>query len=75
MAHKAPIRTLRSTEAAHYLGVAESTLRKSRVTGLLCCRSAPNYSKMGRTVIYSVAVLDTWLAELPTGNSTERTVA
>ena len=59
----------RSNQAADYLQIAEATLRKSRVLGVLCGRPAPKYSKMGRTVLYKKAELDNWLSELPTGRS------
>lgn len=65
----------KSKTAAAHLQVAESTLRKSRVTGTLCGLPAPAYTKMGRTVLYDIADLDAWLEQLPKGNSTSNLVA
>ncbi|MFC6670502.1 hypothetical protein [Marinobacterium aestuariivivens] len=70
-----PNNHLKSQAAANYLLVAESTLRKSRVTGILCGRAAPAYIKMGRTVLYTRTDLDAWVAELPKGNCTAQTAA
>lgn len=65
----------KSKIAADYLKVAESTLRKSRVTGTLCGLPAPAYIKMGRTVLYDIADLDAWLEQLPKGTCTSNLVA
>jgi len=51
-------RRLRQAQAAEYLGVAESSLEKDRVLGLL---GVP-YIKIGRTVVYDTADLDAYLA-------------
>ena len=51
-------RRLKTGPAADYIGVAESTLEKDRVTGLL---RVP-YIKIGRTVVYDTADLDAYLA-------------
>lgn len=64
---------LNSINAADHLSIAESTLRKSRVTGILCGVSAPAYMKMGRKVLYDIQDLDRWLNSLPRGNCTEQT--
>lgn len=49
-------RTLRTPDAANYLALSVSTLNKLRVFG-----GGPNYSKLGRVVVYSVEDLDAWL--------------
>ena len=51
-------RRLKTGPAADYIGVAESTLEKDRVTGLL---RVP-YIKIGSTVVYDTADLDAYLA-------------
>jgi hypothetical protein len=51
-------RRVKTGPAADYIGVAESTLEKDRVTGLL---RVP-YIKIGRTVVYDTADLDAYLA-------------
>jgi len=51
-------RRLKTGPAADYIGVAESTLEKDRVTRLL---GVP-YIKIGRTVVYDTADLDQYLA-------------
>ena len=61
--HTAPLR-LKSKAAADYLQIVkESTLRKSRVTGLLLGSPTPRYTKIGRAVIYNAADLDSWLEQ------------
>ena len=47
----------RTPSAAKYIGWAESTLEKSRVTG-----GGPPYYKLGRSVIYDEVDLDAWMA-------------
>ncbi|WP_291297612.1 AlpA family transcriptional regulator [Elioraea sp.] len=54
----APLRYLRTTEAAKYLGLAPGTLDKLRVTG-----GGPTYAKLGRVAVYELADLDAWVAE------------
>lgn len=44
------------SEAAAYLGLAESTLNKRRLTG-----DGPAYLKLGRRVVYRQIDLDAWL--------------
>ena len=44
-------------EAASYIGLSHSTLAKYRTTG-----EGPPFMKIGRKVLYDVAVLDDWLA-------------
>jgi predicted DNA-binding transcriptional regulator AlpA len=48
-------------ECADKLGFASSTIRMSRVTGLLAGVPAPTYRKIGRKVAYDHAILDQWL--------------
>ncbi|RWA80456.1 helix-turn-helix domain-containing protein [Mesorhizobium sp.] len=49
--------TLRTTEAARYIGVAPSTLAKLRMRG-----EGPAYSKAGkRVVVYRTIDIDDWL--------------
>lgn len=49
---------LSTRQAAQYLGLAESTLEKARLTG----EGAP-FLKLGRAVRYDRADLDAWLAD------------
>ena len=51
-------RRLRTPAAAEYLGLAESSLEKDRVTGAL---GIP-FIKAGKAVVYDTADLDAWLA-------------
>jgi hypothetical protein len=48
---------VRTADAAAYCGLAKSTFEKLRVTG----GGAP-FFKIGRTVVYDLNDLDTWLA-------------
>jgi predicted DNA-binding transcriptional regulator AlpA len=49
---------MRTPAAARYLGIAESTLNKTRLTG-----EGPSFVKVGpRAVAYRRADLDAWLA-------------
>jgi len=50
-------RRLRTPAAAEYLGYAESTLEKRRVTG-----DGPPFIRLGRVIVYDTRDLDTWLA-------------
>lgn len=57
--------TLREPDAAKYLSVSCSFLRRARMTGRTKSGSTgPAYVKVGggRTVIYRVCDLDSWLA-------------
>jgi predicted DNA-binding transcriptional regulator AlpA len=56
MDSKTSRQTLRTPDAANYLALSVSTLNKLRVFG-----GGPNYSKLGRVVVYSVDDLDAWL--------------
>jgi hypothetical protein len=57
-ARRGESRRIKTGPASDYIGVAESTLEKDRVTGLL---GVP-YIKIGRTVVYDTADLDAYLA-------------
>jgi len=48
---------LRVKQAAEYVGLSKSALDKYR-----CYGGGPVYVKLGSTVIYRVADLDTWVA-------------
>jgi predicted DNA-binding transcriptional regulator AlpA len=50
-------RRLRTPLAADYVGYAESTLEKKRVTG-----DGPPFIRLGRMVVYDTRDLDDWLA-------------
>jgi hypothetical protein len=49
-------RRLRTGPAADYLGYAESTLEKKRLTG-----DGPPFIKLGRVIVYDTRDLDDWL--------------
>jgi hypothetical protein len=49
-------RRLRTPAAADYLGYAESTLEKKRLTG-----DGPPFIKLGRVIVYDTRDLDAWL--------------
>ena len=51
--------------AAAMLGVSTSTLEKSRVRG-----DGPRFKKFGAKVLYDVADLEAFIAEMPTQRST-----
>ena len=61
-----PTAVLNTGGAAHYLGLAESTLEKARVTG-----SGPRYLKLNRAVRYRVSDLDAWMAERTVASTSE----
>lgn len=66
---------LRVKQAAEYVGLSKSALDKYR-----CYGGGPAYAKLGATVIYSTADLDSWVDArrvLPTNDNTmpEREVA
>ena len=51
-------RILRTPEAAEYVGLAESTLEKQRVSG-----TGPRFIRLGsRAIGYDIRDLDAWLA-------------
>jgi len=59
-------RRLRTAAAADYLGYAESTLEKKRITG-----GGPPFIRLGRRVVYDSRDLDAWLAERRARNTSE----
>jgi hypothetical protein len=52
-------RWLRTRAAAEHCGFTESTFEKKRITGMDC----PPYSKIGRTIVYDVFLLDSWMED------------
>ena len=63
-------RRLRTPAAADYLGYAESTLEKKRLTG-----DGPPFIRLGRVIVYDTRDLDIWLAERRARSTSERTAA
>ena len=63
-------RRLRTPAAADYLGYAESTLEKKRLTG-----DGPPFIKLGRLIVYDTRDLDSWLAERRARSTSEPTAA
>ena len=57
-------------EAAALLGYKPSTLRVSRVTGLMAGVNTPAYRKLGRKVVYDRATLTKWLDQFKHQNNT-----
>ena len=49
---------LRTPAAAHYLGIADSTLEKMRVSG-----TGPEFEIVGKAVVYSIHALEEYLAQ------------
>lgn len=49
---------VRVQDAAKHLGLSKSTMDKLR-----CFGGGPRYFKLGRSVVYEVADLDTWKSE------------
>jgi hypothetical protein len=49
---------LRTPAAAHYLGIADSTLEKMRVSG-----TGPEFEIVGKAVVYSIPALEEYLAQ------------
>ena len=49
---------LRTPAAAHYLGIADSTLEKMRVSG-----TGPEFEVVGKAVVYSIPALEEYLAQ------------
>jgi|HubBroStandDraft_6_1064221.scaffolds.fasta_scaffold656270_2 predicted DNA-binding transcriptional regulator AlpA len=60
-------RRLRTPAAANYLGYAESTLEKKRLTG-----DGPPFIKLGGLVVYDTRDLDAWLAARRATSTSER---
>jgi predicted DNA-binding transcriptional regulator AlpA len=63
-------RRLRTPAAADYLGYAESTLEKKRLTG-----DGPPFIRLGRVIVYDTRDLDSWLAERRARSTSEPTAA
>ena len=57
-------------EAAMLLGYKSTTLRLSRVTGILGGVAAPAYRKLGRKVVYDRATLNEWLSQFQMQSNT-----
>lgn len=57
-------------QAAAYLGFSQSTLNNARYTGLLGGVRAPKFKKLGKSIRYERASLDTWLAQFKEQTST-----
>ena len=55
---ESPGRRLRTPEAARYLGLSWRTLQNFRISGV-----GPRFSKLGRSVVYSIPDLDKWVEE------------
>ena len=67
---------VKTSIAAERLGVAEVTLKNSRITGKLGHRPAPPYYKIGRSVEYDPQQLDEYIEEcrvVPSFDLTEAT--
>jgi len=57
-------KTIRETEAAHYIGMSVSFLRQGRMEGARQNRTAgPPYHKIGKSVRYRIDDLEAWLSE------------
>ena len=65
--HPSEYRRLRTADAATYCGLSASTLNKMRVFG-----GGPKYLKLGRTVRYDLADLDSWLATKRRASTSEK---
>jgi predicted DNA-binding transcriptional regulator AlpA len=63
-------RRLRTPAAADYLGYAESTLEKKRLSG-----DGPPFIRLGRVIVYDTRDLDAWLAERRARSTSEPTAA
>ena len=58
-------RGFKDYEAATYLGISVSMLRKARCYGRLIGQVPPRYIKIGKSVLYLKEDLDNWLDALP----------
>jgi excisionase family DNA binding protein len=58
---------LRTRDAARYLGIAESTAEKLRLTG-----GGPRFIKLGKSVCYDPGDLDAWLEANKRRSTTDR---
>ena len=63
-------RRLRTPAAADYLGYAESTLEKKRLTG-----DGPPFIKLGRVIVYDTRDLDSWLSARRATSTSDPSVA
>jgi predicted DNA-binding transcriptional regulator AlpA len=63
-------RRLRTPAAADYLGYAESTLEKKRLTG-----DGPPFIKLGRLIVYDTRDLDGWMATRRAKSTSDRPAA
>lgn len=52
------MKNIRVEEAATYVGLSKSSLNKFR-----CFGGGPRFFKLGRSVVYSTADLDAWMAD------------
>lgn len=58
-------RAVSEEEAARFLGISRSSLRKGRMAGRRAAQmSSPPFVKMGRRVLYLIDDLETWLRSL-----------
>lgn len=57
------LQLLSNKESSVYLGCAPTTLKQSRVTGLLFGMPAPAFLKMGYNVRYKLTTLDEWTSQ------------
>ena len=60
-------RMLRTRDAARYVGLAESTMEKLRLTG-----GGSRFVRLGKTVVYDPADLDAWLEANKRRSTTDR---
>lgn len=63
-------RRLRTPAVADYLGYAESTSEKKRLTG-----EGPPFIRLGRVIVYDTRDLDAWLAARRARATSEQTAA
>ncbi|WP_373458647.1 helix-turn-helix transcriptional regulator [Sphingomonas faeni] len=62
---------LRTTDAAKYLGIGQSTLERKRIDG-----SGPTFRQLGsRMVAYAVSDLDAWASQRVLNSTSERAAA
>ncbi|MEO5333002.1 MAG: DNA-binding protein [Magnetococcus sp. YQC-5] len=57
---------VRTSNAAKFLGLGESTLEKLR-----CFGGGPRFSKLGRVVVYALPDLESWAASRAVGSTSE----
>ncbi len=57
-------------EAADFIGCAPSTLKISRVTGVLLGERSPPFIKLGKKVVYDRETLQSWIDRFGTKNNT-----